>query len=180
MFSQAAYCFGRALKIANCDPRIMIRRAEAFELAGHPKKAIATYKRLMDTAASPDYAKKYARLRFRRGEYSQCREILQQQANFLEDPHLVYMASETYLKEKDYQNAADLIEKHLEAKEKDAVEGEELPCEFLLILLVCAVALGRNCYGYSASELIESAKNCYDSTYSEIYAEAVAHMSSCN
>ncbi len=30
MYSQAAYCFGRALKIASCDPKIMIRRAEAF------------------------------------------------------------------------------------------------------------------------------------------------------
>lgn len=30
MFNQAAYCFGRALKIASCDPKIMVRRAEAF------------------------------------------------------------------------------------------------------------------------------------------------------
>jgi len=34
MFSQAAYCFGRALKMAPCDPKIMVRRAESFELAG--------------------------------------------------------------------------------------------------------------------------------------------------
>jgi len=73
MYSQAAYCFGRALKIANCDPKIMLRRAEAFELADQPKKAIITYKRLLNTASSPEYAKKYAKLRFRRGEYSLCR-----------------------------------------------------------------------------------------------------------
>jgi len=30
MYSQSAYCFGRALKIANCDPKILLRRAEAF------------------------------------------------------------------------------------------------------------------------------------------------------
>ena len=73
MYSQAAYCFGRALKIASCDPKIMIRRAQAFELGGQPKKAIATYKRLLGISTSPEYLKKYAKLRFRRGEYSLCR-----------------------------------------------------------------------------------------------------------
>jgi Tfp pilus assembly protein PilF len=53
MYSQAAYCFGRALKIANCDPNIMIRRAEAFEHAGQSKKAIITYRRLLSIASSP-------------------------------------------------------------------------------------------------------------------------------
>jgi predicted TPR repeat methyltransferase len=73
MYSQAAYCFGRALKIASYDPKIMVRRAEAFELAGQSKKAIATYKRLLEISQAPDYIKKYAKLRYRRGEYSSCR-----------------------------------------------------------------------------------------------------------
>lgn len=73
MYNQAAYCFGRALKIASCDPKIMIKRAEAFELDGQSKKAIATYKRLLGISTAPEYVKKYAKLRFRRGEYSQCR-----------------------------------------------------------------------------------------------------------
>ena len=69
MYSQAAYCFGRALKIASCDPKIIVRRAEAFELAGQLKKAIATYKRLLSISQSPDYIKKYAKLRFKKGDY---------------------------------------------------------------------------------------------------------------
>ena len=73
MFNQAAYCFGRALKIAPCDPKIMIRRAEAFELAGQFKKAITTYKRLLTISNSPEYTKKYAKLRYKKGEYSHCR-----------------------------------------------------------------------------------------------------------
>ena len=113
MYSQAAYCFGRALKIANCDPNIMLRRAEAFELAGQSKKAIITYRRLMNIASSPEHAKKYAKLRFRRGEYALCREILEAQPGFLSNSNLINMACETYLKEHQYQKAADLLEAHL-------------------------------------------------------------------
>lgn len=67
MYNQAAYCYGRALKIASCDPKIMIRRAEAFELAGQSKKAVATYKRLLTISQSPEYVKKYAKIRYKRG-----------------------------------------------------------------------------------------------------------------
>lgn len=73
MYTQAAYCYGRALKIASCDPKIMVKRAEAFELGGQSKKAIATYKRLLGISQAPEYVKNYAKLRYRRGEFSSCR-----------------------------------------------------------------------------------------------------------
>ena len=67
MYSQAAYCFGRALKLASCDPKIMVRRAQAFELGGESKKAITTFKRLLTISQAPQYIKKYAKIRYKRG-----------------------------------------------------------------------------------------------------------------
>jgi len=76
------------------------------------------------------------------------------------------MICETYLKEQNYVNAAQLIEKHLEIREEKMVEGEALSAEFLIVLLICTVALNRNCYGYSAEDFLREAKDCYDSSYS--------------
>ena len=126
MYNQAAYCFGRALKLST-DPAIMSRRAAAFEKAGEFRKAIATYRRLLRAANSPEWAKQYAKLRYRRGEYSLCRDILTGQKDFILDSSLVNLTCQTYLKEKVYDKAAELLEEHLRAREEVVGEAEELP-----------------------------------------------------
>lgn len=77
MYQQAAYCYGRALKIENYNIELMERRAEAFELSGQSKKAIITYKKMLKIIKSEKVIKKFARLRFRRGEYAESRAVLQ-------------------------------------------------------------------------------------------------------
>lgn len=67
MFSQAAYCYGRALKIDNYNIDLSIKRAEAFELCGQDRKAITMYKRILKLTKSLPTIKRYAKLRFKRG-----------------------------------------------------------------------------------------------------------------
>ena len=52
MYNQAAYCFGRALKIEHYNLPLMIKRAEAFELSSQFKKAILTYKKILNITSS--------------------------------------------------------------------------------------------------------------------------------
>lgn len=37
--------------------------------------------------------------------------------------------------------------------------------EFILILLVCSLALGRDCFGFKADVLLEESKGCYEDEY---------------
>lgn len=39
-----------------------------------------------------------------------------------------------------------------------------------MILLVCSVALNRDCYGYKADVLLEETKQLYEDDYAELYA----------
>ena len=76
MFSQAAYCYGRALKIENYNVQLSLKRADAFELSNQDRKAITMYKRILKVTKSLAAIKKYAKIRFRRGEYERARDIL--------------------------------------------------------------------------------------------------------
>jgi hypothetical protein len=49
-------------------------------------------------------------------------------------------------------------------------EGEELPAEFLIIMLICSVTLKRDCYGYSSTELLAAAKACYEDRFADLFA----------
>jgi hypothetical protein len=51
----------------------MTKRAEAFEMSHQTKKAISTYKKILSITNSLPVVKKYAKLKFRRGEYSSSR-----------------------------------------------------------------------------------------------------------
>ena len=67
MYDQAAYCYGRALKIENYNIELMTKRAECYECSHQNKKAISTYKKILLTTFSLPVLKKYAKLRFNRG-----------------------------------------------------------------------------------------------------------------
>ena len=52
-----------------------------------------------------------------------------------------------------------------------------LPSEFIVILFICSVVLARECYGFSAATLLEEIKGCYDEDYTELYSDAIKHVS---
>lgn len=59
-------------------------------------------------------------------------------------------------------------------------ENEQLPSEFIVILLICSVALKRDCYGLAAEALMKETMQCYEDDYFELYSEAVTHLSKCS
>lgn len=53
------------------------------------------------------------------------------------------MICETYLQEHLYEEAAKILEHHLEVRSESMQEQEMLPSEFIVILFICSVILNR-------------------------------------
>lgn len=74
LFMQAAYCYGRVLKMNKSNIEISLRRAECLEKCFEIKKAVNIYKKLLEKVSnSAEISKRYAKLRFRREEYAKAR-----------------------------------------------------------------------------------------------------------
>ena len=77
MYQQAAYCYGRALKISNSGIDVSLRRAECLELCNETKKAEGIYKRNIERVSnSTEVYKKYAKLLFNKKDYQKARQKL--------------------------------------------------------------------------------------------------------
>lgn len=74
LHQQAAYCYGRVLKINSSRIDISLKRAECLELCNEDKKAGGIYKRIIEKVSnSVEVYKKYAKLLFSKRAYSKAR-----------------------------------------------------------------------------------------------------------
>lgn len=48
LYMQAAYCYGRALKMNKSNLEISLKRAECLEMCYEIKKAVSIYKRIIE------------------------------------------------------------------------------------------------------------------------------------
>lgn len=138
IYHQAAYCYGRALKINGSNLETNLKRCESLELCHETKKAIAIYKKILEKISnSVEVYKRYARLQFRKGEFAKSREILLNYEGYKADMNIKFMVCETFLKEKLYEQLFDFLRQNI----LDGEDGNiyDLEIEIVQMLFICAV-----------------------------------------
>ena len=81
--------------------------------------------------------KRYAKLQFRKGEFSKAREILLSFEHYEDDMNVKFMICETFLKEKLYDKLFIFLQDHILEGEKTNIY--DLNIEIVQMLFVCSI-----------------------------------------
>ena len=177
IYHQAAYCYGRALKINSSNLETNLKRCESLELCHETKKAINIYKKILERISnSVEVYKRYARLQFRKGEFAKSREILLSYGEYRADMNIKFMVCETFLKERLYEPLFEFIRQNI-------LEGEDsniydLEIEIVQMLFICSICTS------TPLDFEALKKHLFDEfvedELGELYEEVVTHIQDFN